>query len=141
MPVQDDNQIRYILQTVKTIAMLGASPKPERPSYGVMRFLLEKGYRVIPVNPGQVGKDLHGQSFVGSLSDIAEPVDMVDVFRESGALPAIVDEILRLKWRPAVLWAQLGVVHEEAARQAEAAGMRVVMDKCPVIEYSRLIDG
>lgn len=141
MPVTDDNQIRDILQSVKTIAMLGASPKEDRPSYGVMHFLLSKGYKVIPVNPGQVGKDLHGQAFVGSLSDISEPVDMVDVFRDFNALPAIVDEILTLKHRPAVLWAQIGVVHEEAAKRAEEGGLKVVMDRCPAREYPRLIGG
>lgn len=134
-----DDQIRDILKSVKVIALLGASPKPERPSYGVMRYLLSKGYRVIPVNPGQAGKDIHGQRVVARLADIGEPVDMVDVFRESAALPGIVDEILALETRPSVLWTQLGVVHEDAGRRAQEAGLQVVMDRCPAIEYPRLI--
>ncbi|MND34280.1 hypothetical protein D3C80_248910 [compost metagenome] len=139
MQASSDNQIREILQSVKTIALLGASPKPERPSNGVMKFLLDWGYHVIPVNPGQVGKSIHGQQVVANLADIDEPVDMVDVFRASYSLPGIVDEILALKQRPAVLWTQLDVVHEEAARRAEEAGLKVVMDRCPAIEYPRLM--
>lgn len=134
-----DERIRDILRSVRTIALLGASPKPERPSNGVMNFLLSKGYRVIPVNPGQAGKDIHGQPVVARLADIEEPVDMVDVFREPYALPGIVDEILAMKHRPAVLWTQLGVVHEDAAASAREAGLTVVMDRCPAIEYPRLI--
>ncbi|PQZ47102.1 CoA-binding protein [Ochrobactrum sp. MYb15] len=139
MQVSSDNQIREILQSVKTIALLGASPKPERPSNGVMKFLLDWGYHVIPVNPGQVGKRIHGQQVVANLADIDEQIDMVDVFRASYSLPGIVDEILALKQRPAVLWTQLDVVHEEAARRAEEAGLKVVMDRCPAIEYPRLM--
>ena len=139
MQASSDNQIREILQSVKTIALLGASPKPERPSNGVMKFLLDWGYHVIPVNPGQVGKRIHGQQVVANLADIDEQIDMVDVFRASYSLPGIVDEILALKQRPAVLWTQLDVVHEEAARRAEEAGLKVVMDRCPAIEYPRLM--
>jgi len=134
-----DDQIRDILQSVKTIALLGASPKPERPSNGVMEFLLSKGYRVIPVNPGRAGKDIHGQRVVARLADIEGPVDMVDVFREPYSLPGIVDEVLAMKHRPKVLWTQLGVVHEEAGKKAVDAGLTVVMDRCPAIEYPRLI--
>ncbi|MCX2696205.1 MULTISPECIES: CoA-binding protein [Ochrobactrum] len=139
MQISSDNEIRDILQSVKTIALLGASPKPERPSNGVMKFLLNRGYHVIPVNPGQVGKTIHGQQVVAELADINEPVDMVDVFRASEALPGIVDEMMSLKHRPTVLWTQLDVVHEEAAKKAQAAGIKVVMDRCPAIEYPRLI--
>ncbi|TCQ82695.1 hypothetical protein EDF68_1011088 [Ochrobactrum sp. BH3] len=139
MQASSDNQIREILQSVKTIALLGASPKPERPSNGVMKFLLDWGYHVIPVNPGQVGKSIHGQQVVANLADIDEPVDMVDVFRASHSLPGVVDEILAMKQRPTVLWTQLDVVHEEAARRAEEAGLKVVMDRCPAIEYPRLM--
>lgn len=139
MQMSSDTEIRNILQSVKTIALLGASPKPERPSNGVMKFLLDRGYHVIPVNPGQVGKTIHGQQVVAELADINEPIDMVDVFRASYSLPGIVDEILALKHRPAVLWTQLDVVHEEAAKKAEEAGLKVVMDRCPAIEYPRLI--
>ncbi|NKB82881.1 CoA-binding protein [Brucella grignonensis] len=139
MQASSDNQIREILESVKTIALLGASPKPERPSNGVMKFLLDRGYNVIPVNPGQVGKSIHGQQVVANLADIDVPVDMVDVFRASHSLPDIVDEILAMKQRPTVLWTQLDVVHEEAARRAEEAGLKVVMDRCPAIEYPRLM--
>lgn len=139
MQTSSDNKIRDILQSVKTIALLGASPKPERPSNGVMKFLLDHGYRVIPVNPGQVGKSILGQQVVATLADINEPVDMVDVFRASYSLPGIVDEILAMKPRPTVLWTQLDVVHEEAAKRAEGAGLTVVMDRCPAIEYPRLM--
>ena len=104
-----------------------------------MEFLLSKGYRVIPVNPGQAGKDIHGQHVVARLADIEEPVDMVDVFREPYSLPGIVDEVLALKHRPKVLWTQLGVVHEEAGNRAREAGVTVIMDRCPAIEYPRLI--
>ncbi|MFK4819074.1 CoA-binding protein [Ochrobactrum quorumnocens] len=139
MQTPSDNQIREILQSVKTIALLGASPKPERPSNGVMKFLLERGYHVIPVNPGQVGKSIHGQQVVANLADIDELIDMVDVFRASYSLSSIVDEILAMKQRPAVLWTQLDVVHEEAAKKAADAGLKVIMDRCPAIEYPRLI--
>ncbi len=139
MQMSSDNEIRDILQSVRTIALLGASLKPERPSNGVMKFLLDRGYHVIPVNPGQVGKTIHGQQVVAELADINEPIDMVDVFRASYSLPGIVDEILALKHRPAVLWTQLDVVHEEAAKKAAEAGLKVVMDRCPAIEYPRLI--
>ncbi|KAA9361222.1 CoA-binding protein [Ochrobactrum quorumnocens] len=139
MQTPSDNQIREILQSVKTIALLGASPKPERPSNGVMKFLLDRGYHVIPVNPGQVGKSIHGQQVVANLADIDELIDMVDVFRASYSLPGIVDEILAMKQRPAVLWTQLDVVHEEAAKKAADAGLKVIMDRCPAIECPRLI--
>lgn len=139
MSAISDSEIREILQSVKTIALLGASPKPERPSNGVMKFLLDHGYHVIPVNPGQVGKAIHGQQVVAQLADIEESIDMVDVFRASDALPSIVDEILSLKHLPAVLWTQLGVVHENAAEKARDAGLKVVMDRCPAIDYPRLM--
>lgn len=139
MQMSSDNEMRDILRSVRTIALVGASPKPERPSNGVMKFLLDRGYRVIPVNPGQVGKIIHGQTVVEVLADINEPIDMVDVFRASQSLPGIVDEIIALEHRPAVLWTQLGVVHEDAAKKAADAGIKVIMDRCPAIEYPRLI--
>ncbi|WP_343314445.1 CoA-binding protein [Brucella sp. BE17] len=139
MQNSSDDEIRRILQTVKTIALVGASPKTERPSNGVMRFLLSKGYHVIPVNPGQAGKTIHGETVVSRLGDIEEKVDMVDVFRQPFALPGIVNEVLAMRNRPSVLWTQLGVVHEEAEKQAIEAGLKVVMDRCPAIEYPRLI--
>jgi uncharacterized protein len=133
-----DDYIRDILSSVKTIAMVGASANEVRPSYFVMKYLLSKGYRVIPVNPGQAGKEILGQRTFARLADLDEAVDMVDVFRASNLLPGIVDEVLQMKPLPAVIWTQLTVRHDEAARKAEAAGIRVVMDRCPKIEYARL---
>ncbi|WP_312413273.1 CoA-binding protein [Shinella sp.] len=134
-----DYYLADILRATKVIALVGASPNPERPSQRVMAFLLRKGYRVIPVNPGQAGKEILGQRVVGRLADIEEPIDMVDVFRAANALPAVVDEVLALTPLPKVIWGQLSVRHDEAAARAEAAGIKVVMDRCPAIEYPRLI--
>jgi predicted CoA-binding protein len=133
-----DSFIRGILNTVKTIAMVGISPKDVRPSYFAFKYLLERGYRMIPVNPGQVGGDILGQPVYAKLADIPEPVDMVDVFRAPQYAPAIVEEALALKPRPQVIWMQLGIRNDEAARLAEANGLKVVMDRCPKIEYGRL---
>ena len=135
----EPDYLRRILTDVKTIALLGASPNPDRPSHGVMRFLLSRGYRVFPVNPGQAGKDIHGQKVYARLADISEPVDMVDVFRAPAALPGVVDEALAMTPLPKVIWGQLSVRHDAAAAHAEAAGISVVMDRCPAIEYPRLI--
>jgi uncharacterized protein len=134
----DDGYIRGILSTVKTIAMVGVSANTSRPSYFVFKYLLERGYRVIPVNPGLAGQDLLGQRVFASLADIPEPVDMVDVFRAAQYLPGIVEQTLQMKPRPGVLWMQLGIRNEEAAQRAEANGIKVVMDRCPKIEYGRL---
>jgi predicted CoA-binding protein len=133
-----DTYIRGILNTVKTIAMVGVSPKTSRPSYFVFKYLLERGYRTIPVNPGQAGTELLGQKFYARLADIPEPVDMVDIFRNSEAALGVVREALALKPLPQVIWMQLGVRNDEAARLAEAAGLKVVMNRCPKIEYGRL---
>jgi predicted CoA-binding protein len=133
-----DPYIRGILNTVKTIAMVGVSPKDVRPSYLAFKYLLERGYRVIPVNPGQVGKELLGQKFYARLADIPDPVDMVDVFRASQFADGVVDEALALQPRPSVIWMQLGVRNDAAAAKAEAAGVKVVMNRCPKIEYGRL---
>ena len=133
-----DTTIRGILNTVKTIAMVGVSPKDNRPSYFAFKYLLERGYRMIPVNPGQAGKELLGQKVYAKLSDIPEPVDMVDIFRASQFAPGVVDEALAMKPRPAVIWMQLGVRNNAAAAKAEAAGLKVVMNRCPKIEYGRL---
>ena len=131
--------IREILANTKRIAMLGASPNAARPSNGVLRFLLDKGYDVVPVNPGHSGHTIHGQTVVASLADIAGPVDMVDVFRAADQLPAIVDEVLAMPVRPKVIWCQLGVRDDEAARKAEQAGITVIMNRCPAIEYPHLL--
>src|SRR6266568_3448443 len=133
-----DSYIRGILNTVKTIAMVGISPKDVRPSYFAFKYLLERGYRMIPVNPGQVGGDILGRPVYGRLADIPEPVDMVDVFRAPQYATAVVEEALALKPRPRVIWMQLGIRHDAAAKLAEANGLKVVMDRCPKIEYGRL---
>ena len=133
-----DSYIRGILNTVKTIAMVGLSPKDNRPSYFAFKYLLERGYRMFAVNPGQAGKEILGQPVYASLTEIPEPIDMVDIFRASQHVLPVVEEALTLKPRPQVIWMQLGVRNEEAAAKAEAAGMKVVMDRCPKIEYGRL---
>ncbi len=134
----DDGYIRGILNTVKTIAMVGVSANTSRPSYFAFKYLLGRGYRVIPVNPGLAGQDLLGERVYASLADIPEPVDMVDVFRASQYVPDIVEQTLQMQPRPGVLWMQLGIRNDEAARRAEANGIKVVMDRCPKIEYGRL---
>jgi predicted CoA-binding protein len=134
----DDSYIRGILNTVKTIAMVGASEKQNRPSYFAFKYLLERGYTMIPVNPGHAGHDMLGQRIYAKLADIPAPVDMVDIFRGSRYAPAIVQEALALKTLPSVIWMQLGVRNDEAAALAEANGMKVVMNRCPKIEYGRL---
>ncbi|WOJ97074.1 CoA-binding protein [Congregibacter brevis] len=136
MPLNDDAQIAGVLRSVKTIALLGASPKPERPSNEVMRFLLEKGYSVYPVNPGLAGSELMGQQVYGSLEDVPVVIDMVDVFRNASFLPQIVEDVIACHAK--VLWTQLDVVDQEAALRAEAQGVLVVMDRCPAIEWPRL---
>ena len=134
----DDAYISGILNAVKTIAIVGASANDVRPSWFVTKYLLDKGFSVIPVNPGQAGKEILGQRVYARLADIPQPIDMVDVFRASSAVPAVLDEVLALDPLPKVLWMQLGVRNEEAAARAEAAGMKVVMNRCPKIEYGRL---
>ena len=134
----DDSYIRGILNTVKTIAMVGASNKDNRPSYFAFKYLMERGYTMIPVNPGQAGKELLGRKIYARLADIPEPVDMVDIFRASQYALPIVREALAMNPRPQVIWMQLGVRDDEAARLAEANGMKVVMNRCPKIEYGRL---
>ena len=133
-----DDEIRAVLDGVKTIAMVGASAKDVRPSYFVLKYLLAKGYRVIPVNPGQAGKEILGQMVYGALADIPEPIDMVDIFRSSEAAAKVVDEALGLEPKPRVIWMQLGVRNDEAAAKAESAGLTVIMNRCPKIEYGRL---
>ena len=134
----DDNYIRGILNSVKSIAMVGASPVNVRPSYFAFKYLAQRGYDMIPVNPGHVGKDLIGKPFVGSLSDIGRPVDMIDIFRNSSHIMPVVVEALKLPVPPKVIWMQLGARDDAAAAKAEAAGIKVVMNRCPKIEYGRL---
>ncbi|AZV22497.1 CoA-binding protein [Mesorhizobium sp. M7A.F.Ca.CA.001.07.2.1] len=134
----DNTYIAGILNSVKTIAMVGASANDVRPSYFVLKYLLAKGFSVFPINPGQAGKEILGRMTYARLADIPEPIDMVDVFRAPAAVPGIVDEALRLDPLPKVIWMQLGVRHDEAAARAEAAGIKVVMNRCPKIEYGKL---
>jgi predicted CoA-binding protein len=133
-----DSYIRGILNTVKTIAMVGISPKENRPSYFAFKYLMERGYRMIPINPGQAGKTILGQKVYAKLSDIPDPIDMVDVFRGSEHVLPIVQEAVALKPKPQVIWMQLLVRNDEAAKLAEDAGLKVVMNRCPKIEYGRL---
>lgn len=131
-----DDYIRSILEKVRTIAMVGASSNTVRPSYFVLKYLLEKGYRVFPVNPGHAGKEFLGQTVYASLSDIPDPVDMVDIFRNAQAAGPITDEAIAIGAK--IVWMQLSVRNDEAAARAEAAGLKVVMNRCPKIEYGRL---
>lgn len=133
-----NDYIRSILSSVKVVAMVGASANEVRPSYFVLKYLLDRGYRVHPVNPGLAGKEILGCRVYGALAEIPEPIDMVDIFRNAEAAAAIVDEALALPTRPKVVWMQLSVRNDKAAARAEAAGLRVVMDRCPKIELGRL---
>ncbi len=133
-----DADITRILKDTKVIALVGASAKPERPSHRVGNFLVSKGYKVIPVNPGQAGKTLFGETCVASLSEITEPVDMVDIFRRAEELGAVVDEALHALTGLKYVWMQLDLVDEKAAALARAQGAEVVMDRCPAIEIPRL---
>ena len=133
-----DNYIRGILNTVKTIAMVGISPKENRPSYFAFKYLLDRGYRMIPVNPGQAGKTILKQKVYATLSVVPEPIDMVDIFRSSENVLPIVEEALTLTPKPQVIWMQLTVRNDEAAARAEAKGVTMIMNRCPKIEYGRL---
>jgi predicted CoA-binding protein len=150
LPVNPDERIPYpdavlrsILEAVRTIAVVGASDRPERPSHGVMTFLQKKGYRIIPVNPGLAGQTLLGETVFGSLTEIPHSFDMVDIFRKSDAVTPVVEQALALaqKREIAVIWLQLGVRNDQAAALAEAAGLAVVMNRCPKQEYSRIMPG
>jgi predicted CoA-binding protein len=130
-----DAEIAKILSQTRRIAVVGASNKPERPSFGVMRFLLDQGYDVVPVNPGLAGQNIHGQPIVATLAEAA-PLDMVDLFRNAADVEAPVQDAIRLGAK--TIWMQLGVVNETAAQAARDAGLNVVMDRCPAIEIPRL---
>ena len=134
--VYDDAYIREILQTVRTIAMVGASANEMRPSYFAMLYLQKKGYRILPVNPRYAGGEILGERVWPDLRSLPEVPDMVQIFRRAEEVPPIVEEAIAIGAR--VIWMQLGVRHDEAARRAEAAGLKVVMDRCPKIEYGRL---
>ena len=138
MESYDDQFLKTVLQRTKTVAVVGVSMNTVRPSYYVARYLGLKGYKVIPVNPGHAGKTLFGSTVRASLSEISEPVDMVDIFRRSEAVPPIVDEALEHLPGLKTIWMQIGVEHAEAAATACAAGVDVIMNRCPKIEYQRL---
>lgn len=132
----DDETIRTILTSVKTIAVVGASANPARASHHVTEFLVEQGFRVFPINPGLAGKEIAGQTVWGDLASVPEPIDMVDVFRNSDAAGAVIDEAIAIGAK--VVWLQLGVFDAAGAERARAAGMRAVMNRCPAIEMPRL---
>jgi predicted CoA-binding protein len=136
-----DDDVRGILKRVKTFAVVGASAKPERPSFGVLQYLIGKGYTVRPVNPGIAGKMILGQEVYASLVDAPPPIDVVDIFRTPEAALQVVQDAIAAKERlgATVIWMQLGVINEQAAAAGRAAGFTVVMDRCPKIEYARLM--
>lgn len=136
MPLTRDEDIAELLGSARTIAMVGASDRPDRASWGVMRFLQERGYRVLPVNPQITGEHVHGEYVWRELAQIGEPIDIVDIFRRPQAAGEAVDQAIHVGAR--AVWLQLGVINEEAAARAEAAGLKVVMDRCPKIEIPRL---
>ena len=136
MPLTADADIKVLLEGARTIALVGASDRPDRPSYGVMATLQQHGYRVIPVNPQITGEHVHGEFIFRDLSQLGDPIDIVDIFRRSDAAGAVVDDAIAAGAK--AVWMQLGVIDDAAAARAEAAGLKVVMDRCPAIEIKRL---
>ena len=136
MPLTNDEDIRELLTRARTIAVVGASDRPNRPSYGVMRILQDHGYRVLPVNPQITGEHVHGEFVWRELAQIGLPIDIVDIFRRPEAAGDAVDQAIFVGAK--AVWMQIGVINEEAAARAEAAGLKVVMDRCPAIEIRRL---
>ena len=136
MPLESPQDIAELLSSAKTIAMVGASDRADRPSYGVMRFLLSKGYDVIPVNPQLVGQTIHGKTVLESLDAIEKPIDLVDIFRNSAAAGAVIDEAIAAGAK--AVWTQLGVFNDDGVARAEAAGLKAVVSRCPAIEIPKL---
>jgi uncharacterized protein len=136
MSLTRDEDIYELLASARTIAMIGASDRPDRPSYGVMKFLQDRGYRVLPVNPQLTGEHIHGEFVWRELGQIGVPIDIVDIFRRPLAAGEAVDEAIAAGAK--AVWLQIGVINEEAATRAEKAGLKVVMDRCPKIEIPRL---
>lgn len=136
MPITADEDIRTLLEGARTIAMVGASDRPDRASYRVMKTLQDHGYRVIPVNPSITGEHIHGEFVFRELAQLGDPIDIVDIFRNSEAAGEAVDQAIAVGAK--AVWMQLGVINEAAAARAEAAGLKVVMDRCPAIELPRL---
>ena len=136
MPLESNQDIAALLKSARTIAMVGASDRPERASHGVMHFLQAKGYRVVPVNPQLAGKTIHGEKVLATLADVGEPIDIVDIFRSSAAAGAVIDEAIAVG--AGAVWTQLGVFNEAGVARAEAAGLKAVVNRCPKIEIARL---
>jgi len=136
MPLTRDEDIRELLTDARTIALVGASDRPDRPSNYVMKFLQDHGYRVIPVNPQITGEHIHGEYVWRELAQLGEPIDIVDIFRRPMAAGEAVDQAIAIGAK--AVWMQIGVINQEAAERAEAAGLKVVMDRCPKIEIPRL---
>ena len=136
MPLQTDQEIAALLKEAKTIAMVGASDRPDRASYGVMRFLTSRGYKVIPVNPQLAGQTIHGEAVVATLAEIGDRIDIVDIFRNSAAAGAVIDDAIAAG--AGAVWTQLGVFNDEGVARAEAAGVKAVVNRCPAIEIPRL---
>ena len=136
MPLTADAEIKDLLESARTIALVGASDRPNRPSYGVMAALQRHGYRVIPVNPQITGEHIHGEFVFRELAQLGDPIDIVDIFRNSDAAGEAVDQAIAIGAK--AVWMQLGVVNQAAAARAEAAGLKVVMDRCPAIDIPRL---
>jgi len=136
VPLTSPDDIAHLLRNARTIALVGASDSPDRPSFGVMKFLQDQGYRVIPVNPRITGEHVHGEYVWRELSQIGEPIDIVDIFRRSDQVGPIVDQAIEVGAK--AVWMQLGVEDSAAAARAEAAGLKVVMNRCPKIEFARL---
>ncbi len=140
MPTEpNDADLRELLASAKTIAVVGASPNPARPVYGVMAYLIRAGYQVIPINPGHDGHEILGQRVYARLADVPEPVDIVDIFRRQSALAGVVEEVLALRPLPKLVWMQLGLRDDAAAGRALTAGVAVVMDRCIKVEHARLL--
>lgn len=136
MPLRQDDEIAELLKSAKLIAMVGASDRPDRASYGVMRFLQGKGYKVVPVNPMLAGKEIHGEPVVATLREVGGTIDIVDIFRNSSDAGPVIDEAIAVGAK--AVWTQLGVYNDEAVARAEAAGLKAVVDRCPKIEMPRL---
>lgn len=135
-----DEYLRAILTETRVIAVVGASANPKRASHGVLKYLLSKGYDAVPINPGHAGREIAGAACYKSLAELSieKPIDMVDIFRNSDAVAGVVEEVLSLSTLPEVIWMQLDIRNDEAAKRAEAKGVKVVMNRCPKIEYPRL---
>lgn len=136
MPITQDDDLRQLLRETRHIAMVGASDRPDRASFGVMRFLLSRGYEVTPINPQLAGQTIHGRMVIASLDEVSEPIDLVDIFRNTAAAGPVIDEAIAVGAK--AVWTQLGVTPDEALARAEAAGLKAVVNRCPAIEIPRL---